>query len=91
MSHDLAKPAVLAEALRWLQSPITPNPARLLACRSGLEGELSKGLERAQAAIDAGRPAEARKMILALDARFGGFAEDRIVTLAKDCGCGVLP
>ena len=91
MGHDLAKPAVLADALRMLQSPIVPNPDRLLACRSALQGELSKGIERAQAAIDAGRPAEARKMILALDVRFGGFADDRVVTLAKDCRCGVLP
>jgi len=91
MGHDLARPDALADALGLLQTPLPANPARLDGCRSALDSDLAKGVQAVRAAIDAGRPGEARTMIQALDARFGGFAEDRLVRLAQDCGCGVLP
>ena len=91
MGHDLAKPDALSDALGPLQTPPPANPARLEACRSALDSDLAKGVRGVQAAVDAGRAGEARTMIQALDARFGGFAEDRVVRLAQDCGCGALP
>jgi predicted esterase len=91
MGHDLARPDALSDALDLLQSPLTADPARLERCRSALERELAKGVQGVRGALDAGRQGDARATILALDARFGGFAEDRILGLAKTCGCGVIP
>ncbi len=89
--HQLADAQALSEALDLFRSPAPANPARLTACRSALDGALARAVQGVQANIAAGRTGDARKAILALDQRFGGLADDRLVKLAMDCGCGVLP
>jgi predicted esterase len=88
--HQIASADVLADALDRLQAAPRADPTRLAACRAGLEAELAAGIAPVEADIAAGRTIPARQKVYALDKRFGGYADDRIVKLAQACQCGVL-
>ena len=87
IGHDVIGPEALSQALAGLEARPSPNLVRLNACRASLENELAAGLQRAGAEVAAGRLGAARKLIFGLDERFGGFADDRLVSLAATCRC----
>ncbi|QUD87968.1 PHB depolymerase family esterase [Phenylobacterium montanum] len=91
LGHELAGGDSLARGLDLLDQPKTPDPARLAACRAALQRSLDEGVEQVRQDLARGDLAAARKRIIALDTRFGGLAEQRLVDLAETCGCGVFP
>lgn len=87
--HEWMSGSAFGRALHRLLDPEPPDPARLDACRSQLQAGLQEQLSRAQALISAGRHADARKLLLEIDSRYGGLAAPRILDLARSCGCGL--
>ncbi len=81
--HKIADPAALERALKALEAAPKPDSKRLAACRAGLGDEMTKALDKAEALAAAGRRDEARKALIAVDARFGGLAAPRSLTLAQ--------
>jgi predicted esterase len=79
--HDIASSTVLAGALARLldQAPrATPDPA---LCRAALERDLDRQLAAVQSLLDKGQRAEARRLLLRIDAHFGGLAAPRSLEL----------
>ncbi|MGH8291363.1 MAG: hypothetical protein ACREV7_20600 [Steroidobacteraceae bacterium] len=87
--HELMSPEAFGQALAQLLNPAPSDPARLEACRSHLRTELDDKLTQARALVSEGRHAGARKLLLAIDQRYGGLAAPRILQLARKCGCGL--
>jgi predicted esterase len=80
--HDAASPAALARALRALFNPEAPDPATLAACRADIERDLTAQLQQAESLIAGGKRDDAKKLLIDIDARFGGLAAPRSVDLA---------
>jgi len=80
--HTVASAASLARALGYLEEHRQGEGAKLAACRSGIEAELAAKLQSAEALISAGRRADAKKLLNAIDERFGGLAAPRSAELA---------
>jgi pimeloyl-ACP methyl ester carboxylesterase len=81
--HDLADPAGLDHALQRLADPPHPDSGKLVDCRAGIERKLDAQLQRAQQLIADGRLADARTLLEAIDARYGGLAAPRSVELLE--------
>jgi len=91
VGHELLSSSAFGRALDRLRQGVAPDAARLAACRSRVQTDLAGGLAQAQTLIDNGRPAAARKLLLAIDDRYGGLAAPRIIELARRCKCGLPP
>jgi pimeloyl-ACP methyl ester carboxylesterase len=87
--HEQMSATVFGRALDRLLSPVSPDPARLSACRSRIAAELHDKLSQAQALISNGGGAAARQLLLDIDKQYGGLAAPRILELAQKCGCGL--
>lgn len=87
--HEWMSPAAFGRALNRLLGRDPPVAARLAACRSHVQAELQQKLDQAQSLVATGRHADARKLLLELDSRYGGLAAPRILELARSCGCGL--
>jgi len=85
--HEVAGASALSQALTSLAAGTPADPARLAACRTALEGELTQDLQRAAALVASGQKDAARRQILDIDARFGGMAATRTLDLTRTCGC----
>ena len=79
IGHEPLTADALGRALRHLMADPRPEPARLATCRAGVERKLTAGLDQAAGLIAAGRRAEAQKLLITLDRRYGGLAAPRIV------------
>ena len=90
LSHEVADPRALSEALKSLLTDTPPEGARLSACRAGVRQELEEKLKKVETLLARGRRSEARDLILKIDSGFGGLAAPRIVELAQKCGCNIL-
>ena len=84
--HALASPTTLAHALQELAAPTPPDPAKLAACRAGLEREMTAEFAAIDALAAAGARDEARKRLRKLDARYGGLAAPRSVEVSETLG-----
>jgi pimeloyl-ACP methyl ester carboxylesterase len=80
--HVVADAAALARTLQALDAPAHSDTRKLAACQTALEAELSGALGRIRALISAGKRDDARRLLLRLDARFGGLAAPDSVDLA---------
>jgi hypothetical protein len=80
--HEAANGAALARALEALEAPVAQNPAKLTACRAGLDRQLTQQLDAVQALEARGERAQARRRLEAVDREFGGLAAPRSVELA---------
>jgi pimeloyl-ACP methyl ester carboxylesterase len=80
--HRVLDSGRLARALDALDAPARPGPARLAACRAGLEADLAAKFQQVGALVAAGRRSEARALLTRIDQRFGGLAAPRSVDLA---------
>lgn len=87
--HEWMSAAAFGRALDRLRVRNPPAPARLEACRAHVQAQLQQELDRAESLITAGRHADARKLLLEIDSRYGGLAAPRILDLARACGCGL--
>lgn len=81
LGHETADPASLSRGLAALQAPIAPDPARLEACRAGIEKEMASELDRTQALLAEGKREEARTLLYETDQRYGGLAAQRSAEL----------
>lgn len=86
VGHEAAGSGALARALDALARPARPDPRRLAACRAHIAKGLAAALAQAEALVTAGKTAEARKSLSAIDHRFGGLASPRSVELAAKAG-----
>lgn len=87
--HEWMSATAFGRALDRLLARNPPAPARLATCRSHVQTQLQQKLDHAESLIAAGRHADARKLLLEIDARYGGLAAPRILDLARSCGCGL--
>lgn len=69
--------------LDTLSQQTAPDAAQLKACRARLGTDLDDELAKASALLRQGKLREARRMLVKLDARFGGLAAPRSVDLAE--------
>jgi pimeloyl-ACP methyl ester carboxylesterase len=81
-AHELAPPEPLSRALTALQAHASADPAKLAACRAGLQREMDAKLDRAQTLLATGHRDEARRLLTKIDQRFGGLAAPRSLDLA---------
>jgi len=84
VGHELMSSAVLERALERLTSPVHPDPARLTACRAAREHELQGELGQAAWLISSAQRSKAHRLLLQIDAQFGGLAAPRSVELARE-------
>lgn len=86
LGHETADAASFAWALDRLLAPREPFGPEGTACRAAHESEMTQALDRVAALADAGKPDEARALLTATDARFGGLAAPRSLELAERLG-----
>ena len=86
VAHDVMDPGVLARALGLLSTPAHPDPARLAACRNGNEAELAGQFAEAESLLAQEKRDDARRKLIDIDARFGGLAAPRSLTLFDRLG-----
>lgn len=84
--HKVVDTAELARALADLETPSAPDPGKQTPCQGRVDQEMEKAVSDIEALIAAGKGGEARKRLMALDARFGGLAAPRSVELAGKLG-----
>jgi pimeloyl-ACP methyl ester carboxylesterase len=90
VSHAVLSSGAFGRALARLVNPMgSPDPARLAACRSRVEAELQDKLAQVEVLISQAKQAAARRLLLEIDARYGGLAAPRSLELAHSCGCGL--
>ncbi len=86
-SHEVARTEALVDALHALATSAVAEPGRLAACRADIDGELARQLQRTEALLGAGKRAEAQKLLLDIDRRFGGLAAPRSIELQLALNC----
>ena len=82
--HDIAGPAALSRALRALFNPVTGDPDKMAACRSAIEERLAEKFRQVESLMASGRHDDAQKLLLEIDARYGGLAAPRSIDLAQE-------
>jgi dienelactone hydrolase len=82
VSHEIASAQALSRALGALAVHVRPDAAKLAACRHALDARLAAQLARIQSLIDAGKSAEARKLLEETDRRYGALAAPQSIELA---------
>ena len=80
--HEIADAAGLAQALKKLEQPSAVEAGKLAQCRAALDRELASKVADARTAIRDGDHDRAIAEITAIDARYGGMAEQAIAALA---------
>lgn len=83
VGHEVATAAALSRALGLLASEPRPDTATLSACRAAIDASLAAKLQEVESLKARGRKAQARDLLNAIDARFGGLAAPRITELAS--------
>ncbi|HEY2446704.1 MAG TPA: PHB depolymerase family esterase [Rhizomicrobium sp.] len=83
VTHEIVSTAVLSQALDSLFHPAPPDAAKLAACRSAVESELSAKLAQVESLIAAGQSDSAGEQLKDIDGRFGGLAAPRSVELEE--------
>jgi predicted esterase len=88
--HDVLDSAALRRALARLMNHAPSDPDRLAACRSRVQAALDAKLTQADSLISPAKRAAARRLLLQIDAQFGGVAAPRSIELAQRCGCSLI-
>jgi pimeloyl-ACP methyl ester carboxylesterase len=79
--HEIATASGFAEALKDLEMPHTVDIQKLDGCRANIQRELASKIADAEAAIDSGSRSKGIEAMNAIDARFGGMADEAIQQL----------
>jgi pimeloyl-ACP methyl ester carboxylesterase len=82
VEHEVAGSAAFGRALVVLDKHAKPNLARLNNCRSRINQELAKQIDRASDLLAAGNVDGTRRLLNDIDARYGGLAAPRSIDLA---------
>jgi predicted esterase len=82
-AHAAASPGAFAAALHALVGPLGSSPAKLSACRAGIDQRLDARLQQVEFLIAAGKRDEAHKLLTGIDLHFGGLAAPRSLELLK--------
>jgi pimeloyl-ACP methyl ester carboxylesterase len=80
--HEVADSTALAWALSALMHDEPPDPKKLLACRRAIDEELNVKMQELDSLVAAGRDDDAQRLLVKIDARFGGLAAPRSIELA---------
>ncbi len=83
VGHAVLEPAALSFAVRQLDRRERPDEKRLAECRAAIDADLAARLEQVGAMRAGGRHADADKLLIGIDARFGGLAAPRSLELAR--------
>lgn len=81
IGHDAPDGVVVDDLFDLLDERHPPNPAELDRCNAGLTSALAHHVAQANAALDRGDPDAAQKLILSIDARYGGAAAHELAEL----------
>jgi hypothetical protein len=84
--HDIADAAGLAQALKKLEQRSAIEPDGLSQCRATLDAELAAKVADAQTALRGGDRDRAVAAMTAIDAQYGGMAEQAIIELQGQLG-----
>ncbi len=82
LDHTVAVPAALARALGTLNAALPPVTDRLARCRSAIDAELDRQLQKAAALIASGKRAAADRLLAEIDQKYGGLAAPRSLEMA---------
>ncbi len=86
--HDAMGATSLSEALDILTAPPEADSVRLASCRAAIDSGMNTKLAEVRSLIAAGKNADARQLLDAIDAHYGGLAEPQIVALAALLAAG---
>ncbi len=79
--HDTPDGVALARVFAALTAPTPPDPSELASCRAGIDADMSAQLQEVDALVANGKRDEARRLLLDIDARFGGLAAPKSAEL----------
>jgi len=72
--HEVADASAFNRSLEALLSPRLPRPAKLADCRAQVDRELNRQLEQVESAFARGESNTAQKLLIKIDAQYGGLA-----------------
>ena len=81
VAHRAASSTALSGALQVLTAPLSPRASKLSECRADIDKQMKGQLEKVQALIAEGKHADAQKLLIEVDRRFGGLAAPRSLEL----------
>jgi len=81
--HEVADASAFSRSLEALLSPRQTHLGKLADCRAKIDRELNKQLEQIESAFARGESNSAQKLLLKIDAQYGGLAAPRSVGLAS--------
>jgi hypothetical protein len=81
--HAVLEPVTLSWAIRQLDRRDRPDERRLAECRAAVDADLAARLQQVAAMRSGGRHADADRLLIDIDARFGGLAAPRSLDLAR--------
>lgn len=81
--HEIAHADALERALNALEAPMKRDPARLAACRAGLDRDMDARFAQVEALLASGKHATAMTVLGRIDQRYGGLAAPRSLGLAN--------
>jgi hypothetical protein len=82
LGHELPNGRTIDRLLDQLDTPRSPDSAKLAACRAQVDASLDAALRGVQDLAHAGKPDKAREALAKVDGQFGGLAAPRSVELA---------
>ena len=88
--HEIADAAATEWAFTTLFSATRADQRSVAKCRNDRAKEVSDALLEVETALRGRRQNEARRLLLAADAKYGGLAAPRSIELADRCACGIL-
>jgi pimeloyl-ACP methyl ester carboxylesterase len=81
--HEVADASAFSRSLEALLSPRQSRPGKLADCRAQVDRELNKQLEQVESAVARGESNTPQKLLIKIDAQYGGLAAPRSVGLAS--------
>lgn len=85
-SHEVADSGAFNSALVALEERKPPAANKLAECRARIEDELNRQLSQVEALLTRGKPASGQRVLMSVDARYGGLAAPRSLELAEKAG-----
>jgi pimeloyl-ACP methyl ester carboxylesterase len=80
--HEILDAAAFSRGLDALFTQSAPDARKIAACRAHIDTALNQELRRVEEFIAAGHTAEGQRLLLKIDAHYGGLAGSRSVALA---------
>jgi len=82
VDHTVAVPAALSRALGTLDGGVRADSDRLARCRSAVDAELDRRLQKAATLIASGKRTAADRLLADIDQQYGGLAAPRSLEMA---------